>query len=43
MMDSWTTKAGYPYLNITRDEALPNKLFVKQERFLSNGQTLNSE
>ncbi len=36
-MDSWTTKAGFPYLNITRDSN-PNTLHVTQQRFLSNGE-----
>jgi aminopeptidase N len=35
-MDSWTTKAGFPYINITRIS--DNRITVTQERFLSNGQ-----
>ncbi len=35
MMDSWTTKAGFPYLNISRSG---NTINVTQERFLANGQ-----
>ncbi len=34
-MDSWTTKAGFPYLNISR---IGNNITVTQERFLANGQ-----
>ncbi|CAG2104288.1 unnamed protein product, partial [Medioppia subpectinata] len=43
LMDTWVTKAGFPYVNITRDPTTPNKITVIQERFLANGQTLDSD
>ncbi len=39
-MDSWIFKAGFPYLNITRDS---NTLHITQERFLSNDQKPDEE
>jgi len=35
-MDSWTTKAGFPYLNVTRNS--DGTVTITQERFLANGQ-----
>ncbi|KAG7170009.1 glutamyl aminopeptidase-like [Homarus americanus] len=36
IMDSWTRQMGYPVLTVTTSSADPNKLEVKQTRFLSD-------
>ena len=34
LMDSWTMKAGFPYINITRSGTAGNEFVIDQERFL---------
>ena len=39
-MEEWTQKAGFPYINITRNGT---QYVITQERFLSNGDKPQNE